>query len=342
MSADLRDSRGFTLIELMISTTIVLIILGGALTAFRNGLNVNDAATEIGDSSQNLRAGTDLMVRDLLQTGAGIPTGGIPLPAGAGATAINRPSPPGTTLTFDASLGVLPAVSPGAGIGPVIDGQATDMVTLLYADATLSLNQTPLTAIATDGSSMTVDAGTPITDTDNGIEVGDLIMFSNALGNALQMVTRVSGGQTVYFDAGDPMNLNQRGAAAGTIMQLQSGGGAFPPTTATRVEMITFYVDPTTTPGTPRLVRQVAFGPALALAGVIEDLQISYDLVDDVTNPTDVKAPVAPNTPSQIRKVNLHIGVRSADRLAQLGDYLRTHLNTQVSLRNLAFVDRYQ
>ncbi|MDE3156378.1 MAG: prepilin-type N-terminal cleavage/methylation domain-containing protein [Acidobacteriota bacterium] len=342
MTGTLHRDDGFTLIELMISVAIVLVILGGALTSFNSALKVNDTATQLGDSSQNLRAGTDLMVRDLLQTGAGIPTGGIPIPSGAGALALNRPSPPGDAYTFDASSGVLPSVTPGAAIGPVVDGQATDMITVLYADSSLALNQTPLTAIAADGSGMTVDAGTPITNTDNGIKVGDLIMFSNALGNALQMVTRVSGGQTVYFDAGDPMDLNQRTAPQGTIMQLQSGPGVFPPTTATRIEMITFYVDPTTTPGAPRLVRQVGFGPALALAGVIEDLQISYDLVDGVTNPTDVKAPVAPNTPSEIRKVNLQLGVRSDDRVSQLGDYLRTHLNTQVSLRNLAFVDRYQ
>jgi prepilin-type N-terminal cleavage/methylation domain-containing protein len=333
---------GFTLIELMISVAIVLIILGGALTTFSNALKVNDTGVQLGDSSQNLRAGADMMVRDLLQTGAGIPTGGIPIPSGVGALALNRPSPPGDSYTFDASSGVLPAVSAGAGIGPMVDGQATDMITLLYADSTLALNQTPLTAIAADGSSMTVDGGTPITDTDNGIQVGDLIMFSNALGNALQMVTRVSGGQTVYFDAGDPMNLNQRTAPQGTIMQLQTGPGVFPPTTATRINMITFYVDPTTTPGTPRLVRQVAFGPALALAGVIENLQITYDLVDGVTNPTDQPAPVAPNTASEIRKVNLQIGVRSEDKVTQIGDYLRTELNTEVSLRNLAFVNRYQ
>lgn len=341
MTIDLRDARGFTLVELLISTAIMLIILAGTMTAFRNGLTVNDTTTQLGDESQNLRAGADLMVRDLLQTGAGIPTGGIPIPSGAGATTLNRPSPPGSADTFDASLGVLPAVSTGAGLGPVVDGQPTDMITILYADSTLPLNQTPLTSIAADGSSMTVDAGTPITDTDTGIKPGDLIMFTNALGNALQMVTRVSGGQTVFFDAGDPMNVNQRGAAAGTIMQLQSGPGAFPPTTATRITMITFYVDPTTTPGIPRLVRQVGFGPALALAGIIEDLQITYDLVDGVTNPTGVDAPVAPNTPSEIRKVNLHLGVRSAARSSLLGDYLRTHLNTQVSLRNLAYVDRY-
>jgi len=334
--------RGFTLIELLISMTIVLLVLGASLTTFTSALKVNAAGTELGDASQNLRAGTDLMVRDLLQTGAGIPTGGIPIPSGAGATPLDRPGVPGTAPKFNPALDVLPAITPGMGLGSTVNGQATDEVTLLYADSSLPLDQTPLTAIASDGSSMTVDPGTPITDADSGIKVGDLIMFSNAIGNAIQMVTRVSGGQTVYFDAGDPMNLNQRGAAQGTIMQLQSSPGVFPPTTATRIDMITFYVDQTTTPGEPRLVRQVDFGPPLALAGVVEDLQISYNLVDGVTNPTDVKSPVAPNTPNQIRSINLQIGVRSEDKVAPLNDYLRAYLNTQITVRNLAYVDRYQ
>ena len=43
---------------------------------------------------------------------------------------------------------------------------------------------------------MTVDARTTITGAD-GIKVGDLILFSNAQGNAMQMVTGVNGTQTV-------------------------------------------------------------------------------------------------------------------------------------------------
>lgn len=338
MAPTRNGDNGFTLIEVMISMAIVLIMLGAALTTFTNALKVNAAATQLGDASQNLRAGTDLLVRDLLQTGAGIPTGGIPIPSGPGATPLNRPGVPGTAPKFNPSVSVLPAITPGMGMGSPVNGKATDEVTVLYADTSLPLNQTPLAAIAPDGSSMTVDAGTPITNTDNGIKVGDLIMFSNALGNALQMVTRVSGSQTVYFDAGDPMNLNQRNAGQGTIMQLQSSPGVFPPTTATRIDMITYYVDQTTDPGHPRLDRQVGFGTPLALAGLVESLEISYNLVDGVTNPTDVGNPSSPN---QIRSINLEIGVRSDDKVAQINDYLRAALNTQITLRNMAFVDRY-
>ena len=53
-----------------------------------------------------------------------------------------------------------------------------------------------------------------------------------------------------------------------------------------RALMITYYVDNTTTPGTPRLTRLVNHFTPQALAGVVEDLDLTYDLVDGVNNPT--------------------------------------------------------
>jgi len=113
--------------------------------------------------------------------------------------------------------------------------------------------------------------------------------------------------------------------------------------------MYTYYLDDTTAPGTPRLTRQINHYGAQALAGVIEDLDLTYDLVDGGANPTLV--PSLPYTDAgsgltysatQVRKMNLHLGVRADTASPQLHDYIRTQLNTAVSLRNLAFVDRYQ
>ena len=94
MQTILRDD-GFTLTEMLISTTVMLLVLSGAMTAFKNALTVNDSGTQLSDSNQNLRAGTNFLVRDLMQAGRLITIGGIPIPSGNGASAINRPSPPG-------------------------------------------------------------------------------------------------------------------------------------------------------------------------------------------------------------------------------------------------------
>jgi hypothetical protein len=89
-----------------------------------------------------------------------------------------------------------------------------------------------------------------------------------------------------------------------------------------------------------------AFAP-LALAGVVEDLDLTYDLVDGVNNPTNITT--LPTTiggvtynSNQIRKVNVHMGVRSEIMSKPLHDYIRNHVQTAVDIRSLASVSRYQ
>lgn len=336
----LRSEVGFSLTEFLVSITLTLVILGVALTSFRDAYTLSESAGLLADVNENLRSGVAFLVRDLIQTGQGIPTGGVPIPNGAGAQAVRRPSPAGQTYTFSPSA-VIPALTPGAGLGPLVGGQPTDMVTVLYADITLPLNTAPLTFIAADGSRATVDPSIPITSPDTAVRPGDLILFTNALGNALQEVTRTDGGQTMFFDAGDALNLNQPGASEGTLVQLQTAPGQYPPTTATRLVMVTYYLD-VTDPTSPRLVRQVGAGTPLAIALGIENFQLSYDLVDGVTNPTNVKTPVDPNSPQEIRKANVFLTARSEMPHRITRQFLRNSLSTQVSLRSLSFVDRYR
>jgi prepilin-type N-terminal cleavage/methylation domain-containing protein len=335
----MKKEHGFSLVELMIATLVTLILMAGTMGAFNDAMGLNEKAALIADLEQNLRAGTNLLVQDLINAGWQVPTGGIPIPSGAGALAVARPGPQGANYTF-ATVATLAAVNPGAGLGPLGNGRATDMVNILYADNQLQLNERPLDAIAANGSTATVNAATPITNVTNAIAAGDLIAFSNALGNTLQCVTRVEN-QVMYFASGDPGNLNQPNAVQGSITQLKSGG-VFPPTTATRVWLVTYYLDIVTDPQMPRLIRRVNYRPGSAVGLVLEDLQLSYDLADGVTNPTNVKTPVAPNSPNQIRKATVFLSGRSSARVRNTNSFLRHNLTTQVSLRSLSFIDRYR
>ena len=103
--------------------------------------------------------------------------------------------------------------------------------------------------------------------------------------------------------------------------------------------MITYYLD--SSGSVPSLMRKVNYGTERKLAIGIENFQLTWDLVDGVTNPSNVDEPVPPNEPGQIRKANLHMSARSQDKTGS-GSYMRSALNTQVALRSLAFVDRYQ
>ncbi len=58
------------------------------------------------------------MIRDFMQTGQGIPKGGIPIPSGSPSSPIVRPAPVGATLTLDPTAVTLPAVWTGGGLGP--------------------------------------------------------------------------------------------------------------------------------------------------------------------------------------------------------------------------------
>ncbi len=366
-----RSEHGFTLMELMAATAIGLLVIATAMTTFKDALGMSGTASNITDTTQNLRGGANFLIHDLALAGRGIPIGGIPIPSGAGASPIQRPSPAGFGYTFDnVNATTMTAITTGSNLGPPIDGQPTDIVTILSVDPILDsclgapLSVKPAGAgngapeMAADGSSFTIVNNNNVRCLDgNGgwdggwllgnssqppVKKGDLLLFTDPNGrNAIQTVTSTDN-TTVYLaqNANDAFGFNQPNAAAGSITQVL--GQAL---SVQRVLMYTYYVDPNN--GTPRLMRQYNMAPPQALAGVVEDLQLTYDLVDGVTNPSNVAdLPLLLNgvsySANQIRKVSLHIGVRSETMSLKLHDYMRNHLSTVVSIRNLAFVDRYQ
>jgi prepilin-type N-terminal cleavage/methylation domain-containing protein len=211
----MKRKNGFSLVELLVAVTIVLIIMGATLSALTSALNATQAITLMADTQENLRAGMNYMVRDFLQTGEGVPQGGITIPNTAGVSAVNRPGP-GTPAAsfgiFTASWTALPAITTGYQLGATTttSGVPTDMVTLLYADTTLqdvnghwlnefpvylapgnggatgcaaaNPNPAPQGSIVTNGTTTTVTFDPScivINNGNSGINPGDLIMLQN-------------------------------------------------------------------------------------------------------------------------------------------------------------------
>jgi type II secretory pathway pseudopilin PulG len=374
----MKKNSGFTLVELIIGMGITMVALAAAVMMFRDSTRANTNVTQTSDMSDNMRAGLNLIVQDLIQTGTGIPTGGINIPNTPNAAAcntggqVNRP-PAVLTLKFNGpnsgNLGcntILPAIEPGENLGPIVtspdgtSGPKTDVITVMYADNTLALDakqingpSCPAGVIAANGSSITFDA-TCVTLGAAGIPVnpGDLLMIynANAQNGILQTVTSVAG-QTLNFAAGDAFNLNGRTTTetAGTIKQLQNPPftGVYPPTNCTRIWMVTYYLDTTTDPNHPRLMRALNFNPPQPVAETFENLQFAYNFDDGVTNPVNqgsvpaVPAPTGDNE-NQIRSVNIYLGARSTTTAAITGQYVRTNLKTQVALRSMAYFNTYK
>jgi prepilin-type N-terminal cleavage/methylation domain-containing protein len=392
-----RSERGFTLVELLMAMAITTVILGATMVAMTDAIKATESATQITDLNNGLRTAMDLMVRDLLQVGQGLPGGrSISVPTGTGSVTMQLPGPVGSDYDLDGPSFCPPraddpdticeditAVIPGPERGPVVvDGQrATDMITTLAADT--SFDTVPLRTFAADGRSITVPlpgttapahpSGHNISDNPDvgadNIRPGDLIMLTKGAASTLVEVSSVSG-QQINFAASDSLRLNQAATVIGSAGDLQNNAPVdtcsptatcFVTTVATRIRMISYYLDVTTDPLHPRLIRRINNGVwndfdnsgGTVVAFDVEGLTFSYDLADGVTNPSNVRMDDAdlagtgrcapsPCYPNQIRKINVVMSGRSRMTRRGTRQYFRNRLTTQVSLRSLAFVDRYR
>ena len=271
-----------------------------------------------------------------------------------------------------------PITAPDATAGTVQNPNSiTDEITVLYADNQYpnGLNNqviySPSTSTpACPNGSLTLSGGTLTVTFDPNcisltasayttVHVGDLIMLSNSVGggtNTIVTVTAVStSGNTLTFASGDAFKLNGRTESSGTIQYLESGGNGctatsaanscFPSTGtyATRISMISYYLDNVTAPPYVRLVRQVNMNSPTPVGETLENLQFTYNFVDGVTNPSNQNTVPTGNSESQIRSVNVYIAARSSyqGHLGNTHNFARNNLMTQVSLRSMAFTQRY-
>jgi prepilin-type N-terminal cleavage/methylation domain-containing protein len=378
--------KGFSLIELMVSMAIVIIVMGIAVTALVQAQRASNAVAYEANTQQNLRSGMHFMVRDLTQAGEGIPQGGITIPYTGTTTTTSNINRPGTTTVFPSAYTTVPAITPGfeAGqfamsinpsSGAALTGVATDIITILYADNVLQdtlgnylysypvIQAAPATpvclgAINSTGNAVTLAANCfTMPGVTNPITKGNLIMFHNANGTALEYVTSVAG-QVINFTSGDPANLNQTGKTYGTVANLATTPGVFPPTTITRVWMVTYYIDSTNSLD-PQLVRQVNYpgyptsapvNPPVPIADMIENLGFSYDITGSTDpagtyalGPGNAPFPILPDTPALIRAVNVFLAGRSEQPYkAETGPvFLRNNLSSQVSIRSLSFTNQF-
>jgi len=379
----MKRENGFSLLELMVSMAITVTVVGAATAALLQAQHATTAVAMRANTQENLRAGMHFMVRDIAQAGEGIPQGGISIPYNA-TSLVNRP---GIAGTFPTSYTALPAITPGWQLGQfatavdpstnaaLVSPTRTDVINILYNDDTLvdaANNHLYSFPIVQAAPAVPVCAGvisptgafvtmTPACFAMPGvvqpITAGNLIMFHNQNGTAVEYVTSVAG-NTINFAAGDPAGLNQTGKANGTVANL-GPAGVFPPTTITRVWMVSYYVD-FTNPQVPQLVRQVNYpnypaaapaNPPQVIADMIEALSFSYDLTgssDPVgtypLGPGNASTPILPDTPGQIRAVNAFLAGRSENVYTAQSNpqFMRNNLSTQVCVRSLAFTNQFQ
>jgi prepilin-type N-terminal cleavage/methylation domain-containing protein len=372
----MKRESGFSLVELMVAMAIMLLILAATVQMLTDAVHAVAGVSLMADTQENMRAGLNYMVRDLSQAGDGIPQTGLNIPAGTVVW-------PGTGGDFPAAWTAIYGISPGYQMGPTTtaSGQKTDTVTLLYADNTLQdntfapahwLNEFPVNLAASCPAGSIVPTGSAptlsITITfdgtkcvnvfsgNTGLNTGDLILLQNNAGScggstsglgsttcdasdpnsnmALRVITGISkGSNAITLAPGDAFGLNGGSLPAGTI-------------TATRVWMITYYIDNSNTQ-LPQLMREVNLNGAVAVSQVIENLQLFYDIVASGQQNPPVLASQGQETPTfaqlpYIRDAYIWLFARSEQPYLQTGQYFRNNFETAVSVRGMDFYNKFQ
>ena len=104
--------------------------------------------------------------------------------------------------------------------------------------------------------------------------------------------------------------------------------------------MVTYWLDNITDPIHVRLDRAVNFNAPQPVGETLENLQFTFNFNDGVAV-NEINVPTG-YAESQIRSVNLYLSTRSTSMLGQNHTYARENFQTQLSLRSMAYVNRYK
>ena len=191
-------------------------------------------------------------------------------------------------------------------------------------------------------------------------------MLTKGSSSALAQVSSVAG-QQVTFSGGDSLLLNQTAAADGTLARPPQHRAPDAPSPVLHADDGDAHPDDqllprcTADPLHPRLIRRINNGSADHLRqharhccrlrhrepahhlrhGRRRDEPANVRMTAADLQGTGACAPRA-CSPNQIRKVNILLSGDRALRCAARGSSSATRSSTQVSLRSLAFVDRYR
>src|SRR6266853_620102 len=284
--------HGFTLLELMVSMALGLIVMASLASLFKTGMNSTLLVTQRAETQQNMRAAIDLMVKDISMAGAGLPSGGIQLPNGAGwnpsrfgCDQSGACHVPGDTYpTSNYMYGIIPGYNNGVEANAVVAAAPppaiNDSITSIYADYNFPLWEYDITfPVPGNGNAITLTPNVayvpapPFPNAAGGIQVGDLIMLSNSLGTAVGEVTGITATGIGFADL-DALNINQNGAASNNIAKISTGAN----TIAYRLFAVTYYLTVPANGENPRLMRQVNGLSPTPVADNIINLQFSYDI----------------------------------------------------------------
>lgn len=299
-----QGQRGYTIAELAISITIMLIIMAIAMRFMTESFNVSHVTSEMTEAQQNLRTAHDFIARDLKGAGDGMEDIVSPRLLKTFLTKYLTTEP--VNDASDTALGVLgvftsdddpptgtavpvPSPSPGTNISVL---EKTDRLTVMKLDTwpetclnpPLCYVSLPVGAVTGNGLTAKIPTGPNMLQ----FSIGDIYFFTSSGGSAFGSVTAVDpSARTVTFGAGDRFGLNKV-ATSGPIYLATNGKTS----TLMRMQIIHYYID------ADKMLRRRVYGIGgaggytdTAVAEHIANLRVRYILGESAAN-GNVAAPV--------------------------------------------------
>jgi prepilin-type N-terminal cleavage/methylation domain-containing protein len=371
-----KSQRGFSLLELMVASSIGLIAVMAMTQMFNMAMNATLTVTQRAETQENMRAAIELMTKDIGMAGAGLPSGGLQLANAGGATkvACNQGGTcyvPADTYPLSGGgaqnymYGILPGFGngvQGAAVITAAPAAVNDSITSIYCDYNFPLTNFNFTFPSGTQATVAVINGAVTPNNilaPGGLNVGDLLLFTvGTPGNgktaqgtsiaqtaaAVAEVTGIPNGTTINFAAADALNFNQTGA--NSLATVAASAIAGTTINVCRLYAVTYFLQVPPAGGTvqtPRLMRQVNGLNAVPVADDIINLQFSYDVVNTVlgTISANQSNPIGAGlSPALIQKVNIWV---MGESIIQGGSKKSQsmYLASSVSARNMSFCNSY-
>jgi prepilin-type N-terminal cleavage/methylation domain-containing protein len=374
------SKRGFSLLELMVASSIGLVLVFAMTRLFKMGMDATFTVSQRAETQQNMRAAIELITKDISMAGAGLPAGGLQLVTGGARSnfACNQTGtcyvpantyPNSGTGTANYMYGILPGFNNGVQNGvaiPNAPGQINSSITSIYCDYNFPLFPNFTFTFPTT-TSANVTVVNPAVQPNNilapgGLNPGDLILFivstpgngTGAVGTSLVQnaavvaeITSIPSNTSINFATGDALNFNQAGGAnnLASVSAAIAAGGGKAQTTACRLNAVTYFLQVPAAGGTvqtPRLMRQVNGLDAVPVADNIINLQFTYDVINSA-NRTIFANLADPIGAGQSPSLIQKVNVWIiGESLTQAGRKSQNmYLATSVSARDMSFCNSY-
>ncbi len=327
-----RHQAGFSLLEVVVATTVMLIVVGAVFSLLRDSMKVAMTTYELTDAQENLRISHEFIHRDLMNTGDGLGTmSNILVPTlfvQTYVTAIPNADvvgSPGVT-----TLGIITSDDKLAPLADRITIMEVDPDFLFNALKTIPLDSSAITSNS-QGSKITIPAGDPMTK----FTKGEVYFVTSNLGGTFGTVTGITG-RKLEFDTtstDDPSGLNLKK----TIETIGAGTAA----ALWRMRIIHYYV---TSAG---LLKRRVFGvPGSGyqdgiVAEHVKTLQFGYSWI--YTHPTTgivTAHPIVTSLTSAeqpwVRQVEVTVEVETPHAILK-GARQPMSMTTSTSVRNMQF-----